>query len=301
MDPETTPPAADFPPSPPRFELLSIGGDHAERFLQRMLSNAVAGLAADRAAPAFLLEPTGRIVAGAAFLRDGEGFLAVCPAGWASALRDGLLHYRIADRVSIEPDPRTAVWQPNAGLGAAAEIPWGVGGDDGVVTLRWPWTGLDEHVRIGDPAAVAPTDTRGIEAERIAAGSPAFGREITSSTIPVEAALVDWLSATKGCYVGQEVVERMWSRDRVARRLVGFVGEGAGPLPAAQVELRGARGAVLTSLAEHPELGRIALGWLPTGADPDTPLSDPAGETWRPRPLPLAGGRRLPIRRLQEG
>src|SRR5690606_8623552 len=122
---------------------------------------------------------------------------------------------------------------PNAGLGAAAEIPWGVGGDDGVVTLRWPWTGLDEHVRIGDPAAVAPTDTPGIEAERIPAGSPAFGREITSSTIPVEAALVDWRSATKGCYVGQEVVERMWSRDRVARRLVGFVGEGAGPLPAA--------------------------------------------------------------------
>lgn len=301
MNTNPVPPAADFPPSPPRFELLSIAGDHAEGFLQRMLSNAVAGLAADRAAPAFLLEPKGRIVAGAAFLRDGEGFLAVCPAGWATALRDGLLHYRIADRVSIEPDPRTAVWQPTAGLGAAAETPWGVGSDNGVLTLRWPWTGLEEHVRIGDPAAFTPSEATGIEAERIAAGSPAFGREITASTIPVEAALVDWLSATKGCYVGQEVVERMWSRGRVARRLVGFVGEGAGPLPAAPVELQGARGAVLTSLAEHPELGRIALGWLPTGVDPDTPLSDPKGAIWRPRALPLVDGRCLPIRRLQDG
>jgi folate-binding protein YgfZ len=60
------------------------------------------------------------------------------------------------------------------------------------------------------------------EALRIEAGRPAFGRDIGPENLPDEAGLADAISATKGCYVGQEIVARRRTYGRMNRRLVGY-------------------------------------------------------------------------------
>jgi folate-binding protein YgfZ len=88
-----------------------------------------------------------------------------------------------------------------------------------------------------------------------------------STTLPPEVGLDrDAVSHTKGCYVGQEVLGRLRTRGRVAKRLVGYWLEGQGDDPpgvGAPVLLGEKAVGQLTSVVRSPRLGGpIALGYL---------------------------------------
>jgi folate-binding protein YgfZ len=104
-----------------------------------------------------------------------------------------------------------------------------------------------------------------LEAARIEVGYPIFGIDMTSETIPLEAGIEDRaISLTKGCYVGQEVIIRVLHRGqgRVARKLVRLQVEGDAP-PRGSRLLAGDRDiGFITSAAESPRLGAVALGYL---------------------------------------
>ena len=115
------------------------------------------------------------------------------------------------------------------------------------------------------------------EVHRIEAGLPRPFREITDEYLPAETRQLDRaVSFTKGCYLGQEVVERMRSRGQVARQLVGLTLEGDAVPPS---------GAKLTSDQNQPvgpltsacrsitRDGVIGLGYVrTTSAAPGTSL-----------------------------
>jgi len=87
---------------------------------------------------------------------------------------------------------------------------------------------------------------------------------MTDDTIPLEAGIEDRaISMSKGCYVGQEVIIRVLHRGhgRVARKLVGLRIDG--PIPPRGARLFAADRDVgfVTSAAESPRLGTIAMGY----------------------------------------
>ena len=102
---------------------------------------------------------------------------------------------------------------------------------------------------------------------RIEAGTPLFGVDMTTDTIPLEAGIESRaISMTKGCYVGQEVIIRILHRGhgRVVRRLVGLVIDASDPPIAGTPIFAGSQevGSV-TSAAWSPALGQsIALGYV---------------------------------------
>lgn len=61
------------------------------------------------------------------------------------------------------------------------------------------------------------------DAFRISRGIPVAGHELTESFNPYEVNLISAISFTKGCYIGQEVIARLDTYDKVQRRLVGVV------------------------------------------------------------------------------
>lgn len=61
------------------------------------------------------------------------------------------------------------------------------------------------------------------DAYRISRGIPATGLELTQAFNPYEVNLLPAISVTKGCYIGQEVIARLDTYDKVQRLLVGFV------------------------------------------------------------------------------
>lgn len=60
------------------------------------------------------------------------------------------------------------------------------------------------------------------EVYRIASGRPRYGVELTADRLPLESGLSHIINFRKGCYVGQEVINRLHSKDLIARELVGF-------------------------------------------------------------------------------
>ncbi len=105
----------------------------------------------------------------------------------------------------------------------------------------------------------------GIEADyellRIKAGLPGPGHELTEAFIPLEANLWDSVSFTKGCYIGQEIIARMESRNRLAKTLVGL--RLSAPAPTGAALSDGERNVgTLTSIAQREDGAVIGLGFV---------------------------------------
>ncbi len=97
-------------------------------------------------------------------------------------------------------------------------------------------------------AQLAPAAEPELEAWRISALTPAYPYEINENVIPLEAGLTDAIADQKGCYPGQEVIERIVALGAPARRLSLLEGEGPAP----------ARGNKIFNLAEPPiEIGVV--------------------------------------------
>ncbi|MCI0449192.1 MAG: hypothetical protein L0Y79_05305 [Chlorobi bacterium] len=60
------------------------------------------------------------------------------------------------------------------------------------------------------------------EIKRIEYGIPAFGKEMTELTNPLECGLNQYVSFTKGCYIGQEVIARLDAYDKISKHMVGI-------------------------------------------------------------------------------
>ena len=111
---------------------------------------------------------------------------------------------------------------------------------------------------------------------RIESRQPRFGFELTPDYIPLEAGLWDDVSFNKGCYTGQEIIARLESRGRLAKRLVHLTA--AAPISTGDSLTAGDKVVgVVTSTAIGPG-GARALGYVKTAIlEQDQPLM--AGQT----------------------
>ncbi len=141
-----------------------------------------------------------------------------------------------------------------------------VGASDAEKVWRW----LTNESR---RAPAVPASTGAVEVRRIEAGIPWPGFEITDEYLPAETRQLERaVSFTKGCYLGQEVVERMRSRDVVARLLVGLQIEGTviPPRESPVLDSDGKTVGKLTSTCHSLAKGSvIGLGYVKTA------VSDP--------------------------
>jgi aminomethyltransferase len=101
-------------------------------------------------------------------------------------------------------------------------------------------------------------DAEAYEFLRIESGRPRFGHELTQDYIPLETGLWDDVSFNKGCYIGQEIIARMESRNRLAKKLVNLAP--SAPVAAGSaLTANGKNAGTLTSAA-----GSVALGYVKT-------------------------------------
>lgn len=121
---------------------------------------------------------------------------------------------------------------------------------------------LVEAAAVVGGTAVGPET---LESWRILTGLPSSGHELTEEHNPLEAGLRDAISFTKGCYVGQEVVARLNTYDKVSRVLLRLVLEPGAPVPQAgsPVVLGGvAIGAVTSAVHPPGRAAPLALAYL---------------------------------------
>lgn len=107
---------------------------------------------------------------------------------------------------------------------------------------------------------------------RVEAGYGAYARELSLEYIPLETGLWDAISFNKGCYVGQEIIARMESRNRLAKQLRGLRLDTGGATDAdapaqafalpAKLEVDGKEAGDLTSVVHSPRFGLIGLAYV---------------------------------------
>ena len=136
--------------------------------------------------------------------------------------------------------------------------------------------------------AASPQDA---ETARIENFVPRYGCDITEHTLPQETQQMHALHFQKGCYLGQEIVERIRSRGQVRRKFTGFEIHGALPAPGSKVQVDGKDVGEITSVASLPfEAGDrpVALGYIRREVATPDKIVDAGGSEARIKNPPLA-------------
>jgi tRNA-modifying protein YgfZ len=182
---------------------VAVRGPDAEDFLQRMVSNDVAALAAGESCDALLLTPKARLIAPLRIWRRGaDDFLLLSEPELGDVVRSTLARARFAAKCEIEAEEHTSVV-------VLGDSPEGIPCPDYGVTAR-------ELLDVSADGA----DVEELERLRIETGTPRWGRELDDRVLPAEAGLDETaISFTKGCYPGQEPIARLRHRGKVNRRL----------------------------------------------------------------------------------
>jgi len=236
--------------------VMRLTGTDRVSFLQGMLSNDVARLRDGDGIAAALLTQQGKVVSDLRVYALCDEMWLDVPAARAAAVRAALEHFIIADDVEFVDD---SAWVPLVALEGlhADRVLVGVTGTalagsapcahrevhfDGVPlrAVAACHAGMTGYLLIGDPnvaarlwahcraAGAEPVGMAALDVLRVEAGIPWHGRDMDETTLIAEAGLADAVSYTKGCYLGQEVVERVAARGQVQRKLVGLLC--AGPM-----------------------------------------------------------------------
>jgi folate-binding protein YgfZ len=185
--------------------VLRVAGADAVPFLQGLLTQDVALLAPDRPLYAGLLSPQGKALFDMLLYQGCDGVLIDVAADRAEALAKRLTLYRMRKAVEITPSPLVVFAGWNGGERGQTPDPRFAG-----LGARW----------LGE--AGGPADAMAYDRHRLAIGVPDSNDIGEDALLWLEtgADLLNGVSFTKGCYVGQENTARMHHRDKVRRRLV---------------------------------------------------------------------------------
>jgi hypothetical protein len=192
--------------------VLRLSGEDVRGFLQGLVTNDTGQLTVDRPLWAGLLSPQGKALFDFLLWAHGDDVLIDCDAEAAADLARRLTLYRLRRKIVIAPEEGLAVH-------------WSPGGDEGIADPRLPELGRRWLAPPAEPAS-------GWREHRLSLGVTEGREELGSDKtlwLECNAAELNGVSFTKGCYVGQENTARMNYRSKVNRRLVVVPGAEPGP------------------------------------------------------------------------
>jgi folate-binding protein YgfZ len=256
--------------------VIVVSGEDRARLLHALCTNDIEHLKPGESCYAFFLNAQGRILADANILCRAEDFLIDTEPETRASLYQHIDKYIIADDVTLEDASERlaaiALEGPEA-LAIAASMEGGA---------RLTFTG-EPGLRFYRPrdqttaltAQLEKADAEAARAVRMEHAKPRYGEDITEAHLAQETQQMHALSFTKGCYLGQEIVERVRSRGLVHRLLVGLnINTQNIPAPGTPVAASGNEIGKLTSVALSPALGTcVGMAYVRREhADPGTKL-----------------------------
>jgi folate-binding protein YgfZ len=279
-----------------RLELL---GKDRLRFLHNYVTCDVKGLAPGAGAYGFFTSPQGRILSDAVLLAQEDRLWVEVGPGQEEPIGSHLRKYILADRVEVrgldDMLPITVLGpRAEAVLGAdlaALEKDW----SHARIAVHGTEVELQRRGLMGAPAwtlwvsasvaaplverliaeGARPVGFEALEALRVEAGIPRFGRDFGPDNFPQETGIEEAVSYTKGCYLGQEVVARIHYRGGVQNVLRKLVFEDVEPVQGATLLHDGREAGKATTVA-----GPMGLGILHRrAAEPGTRVEVEGGGT----------------------
>jgi folate-binding protein YgfZ len=298
---------------------LRVTGNDRLRWLSGMLTNAVQQLAPGTGNYSFLLSAQGRIQGDCYAYHRDDGVLLQTAAAQIPQILAHLDHFIIMDDVELtdvsaawhgicltgpaSPDLLRALSLPAEPLAPIGLRPFTRNGSDGLLIAAYSptvpnfeiWSAsaaestsiLAALLAAGAVECAAPA----VEAHRILSGVPRYGIDIRDRDLPQETAQPRALNFSKGCYLGQEIVERIRSRGAVHRTFTGYLLDGSLPPVGTELSLDGKPMGEITSAATVPtphDERLLALGYIRREAQMQKQPLTWSGGTAQPVELPFA-------------
>jgi folate-binding protein YgfZ len=276
---------------------FSFSGPDRQRYVNAILTSNVRDLTPGRGAAGLLLNPQGHILAEVETFARAESILASSVAMIRERTFFTFEKFIIMDDVTLEDvtdatgtldlaGPRTAAVLAEFGVENFAELPnlahrEAKAGQISCHIVRRELAGAPASTLIAGRKDIpalwrelaasvrrqggAPVGMEALNSIRLECGIPWFGLDYDEHQIPHEAGLeLSHISYEKGCYTGQEIVERVRSRGHVNRRLTELRFSAAeSPAPGTKLFSAGNETGTVTSAGFSPSLGQpIGLGYL---------------------------------------
>lgn len=208
-------------------DVVIVQGDDAGAFLHSQLAQDIVSIPVGGSAHSLLLAPTGHVTALVRVVRHVDTVYTLdVEEGFGEKVISRLQRYVLRSKVTM----RGSDWVVRAFRGPGAV--------DAVGRVRGraaAWWGDDDAVdvvaRTEDlPATGDAVEPSVVDAMRVDAGWPAMGADIEEGDVPATTGVLSVaVSFTKGCYPGQELVERMDSRSSSAPVTLRSVPAGSQP------------------------------------------------------------------------
>jgi folate-binding protein YgfZ len=270
---------------------VTVTGRDRQAFLQGMLTNDIKALQPGQGTAAAFLDAHGKVKALLRVYVLDDRLLLELPTALTGKTLETLDHFLISEKAYLEAADEAFAVLAVQGPAARAILSRLAGRDidlplhhhvevaiagapvrvihrrEGAVPGFHCWT-IALHAAALWAALVdggaRPVGMEALEALRIEAGVPWYGRDVDDTMIFPETRLDAWVSYNKGCYIGQEVVARVKYRGHVNRALSGLVIDGDRvPAAGARVIAEGKEVGRITSAVRSPALGKpIALGYV---------------------------------------
>jgi folate-binding protein YgfZ len=242
---------------------ISLKGGDRVRWANGMVTNNIRDLAVGRGVYAFLLNPQGHILGDMNVFNAGETLEVETDRSRVEKILATFDHYIIMDDVEVTnlseawtmlgiAGPRARAILNLAGIDVPELEPLQtyiprcscdcgcaectvIRGDDPVSESYELWLAPKDVLKTWNALLAAGATAVGsevLEMHRIAAGIPLYGVDIRERDLPQETEQARALNFNKGCYVGQEIVERIRSRGNVHRKFTSFVLDGTASISA---------------------------------------------------------------------
>jgi tRNA-modifying protein YgfZ len=261
--------------------LVRVTGEDRVRLVHAMCTNNIEQLAPGQGGYAFFLNAQGRVLADANIFKLEDSLLIDTEGSTRAKLYEHIDKYIIADDVTLEDlsdgmltmaeeGPRTADLFAKIGLESG---PFAIGRFGDGYVARVSRTGMP-GIRFYFPSWALGFDDiedageQAVETVRLENGCPIYGIDFGEAQIAHETGQMHALNFNKGCYLGQEIVERVRSRGHVNRTLAKLTIEAQEAPQRGTKVLAGEKEAgEVTSAAWSPALGKVvALGMVRTEA-----------------------------------
>ena len=269
--------------------VVRVSGTDRVSFMHGMCTADIKGLAPGALTRALFLTEHAHVI-GDCFiyaLEEEALWLEVDRSRWAS-IRESLERFLVADDVELDELDSLAVlaiegWASSKVVArcfgeAACELEhWQHQALDGFRIANLPRYGRSAFTVIAEQAALAGVAERmkqsfpeirelnaqTLETVRIENGLALIGTDTNERTLALEARLEPAIAFNKGCYVGQETIERATAHGALKRRLYGLrISGNDRPSPGALIKLEGKEVGRLTSVTQSPATGIIGLAIL---------------------------------------
>ncbi len=257
---------------------IRVTGEDRARLLHAMTTNNVKDLVAGTGCYAFFLNAQGRVLADANVLCFKDYFVLDTEPESRAFLIGHLDKFIIADDVALDDitdstvefgleGPQAEAVLHSAGLPTPL-TPLAHQEAASVTVIRASSTGAPGFRIIGSTGTaprfegVPLVSHEEANIVRLEHFFPRYGDDISNTNLAQETNISDALHFTKGCYLGQEIVERIRSRGHVNRVLAGLTINGAEPIQrGTKLSFEGAEIGEILSSAYSPALGKtVGLG-----------------------------------------